>query len=208
MSAEEDVSAMELTEDQAKAAVKIQAMARGRQTRAVLNQNNLDGARVIFAERQAMRDRDMDASQLARTNKPGEQDGRAAQADREVVEAAAEYHKKVEMDEERAAISMQSLYRGFRDRRQVRAVRENAESTARNESNRKELEHAKAAEAALHMQSKFHGESASTPRRRCHMSTTLCHCQFNSIPSLHKPHPLGSALCASFPALLSIPACL
>jgi hypothetical protein len=203
MSAEEDVSGMELTEDQAKAAVKIQAMARGRQTRAVLNQNSLDGARVIFAERQAMRDRDMDASQLARTNKPGEQDGRTAQADREVVEAAAEYHKKVEMDEERAAISMQSLYRGFRDRRQVRAVRENAESTARNESNRKELEHAKAAEAALHMQSKFHGETASTPPppascclRPFPLSSPF-HCSISLLPSAPLSVPLPLPSCRS-----------
>jgi hypothetical protein len=42
---------------QEKAAIKIQAMARGRQARSVLSNNSLDGARAIFAERQAMRDR-------------------------------------------------------------------------------------------------------------------------------------------------------
>ncbi len=51
---EQDASA---TAAQEKAAVKIQAMARGRQARSVLSNNTLDGARAIFAERQAMRDR-------------------------------------------------------------------------------------------------------------------------------------------------------
>uniref|UniRef100_A0A6U2IAE6 Uncharacterized protein n=1 Tax=Hemiselmis andersenii TaxID=464988 RepID=A0A6U2IAE6_HEMAN len=150
-----------LTAQEEKAAVKIQAMARGRQTRHILSNNSLKGARTIFAERQAMRDRQMDASQLARTNKPGEQDGRVAQADREVMEAAEKYKKKTDMDEERAAVQMQSLYRGFRDRKQVRAVRENAEETARNRSEYEQLNNAKKAEQVLASQSQFHGYSTA-----------------------------------------------
>jgi hypothetical protein len=37
-----------------------------------------------------------------------------------VVQAAKKYKNKADADEERAAVQMQSLYRGFRDRRQVR----------------------------------------------------------------------------------------
>ena len=65
------------------------------------------------------------------------------------------------MDEERAAVQMQSLYRGFRDRRQVRTVRESAEEKARNDLNQQELTHAKEAEAVLNQQSRFHGYSTA-----------------------------------------------
>mmetsp|Transcript_11566 Transcript_11566/g.28365 ORF Transcript_11566/g.28365 Transcript_11566/m.28365 type:complete len:326 (-) Transcript_11566:209-1186(-) len=159
--AEDGAPPVELTPDEHRAATKIQAMTRGRQTRHVLSNNTLEGARVIFNERQAMRDRNMDASQLARTNKPGEQDGRVAMADREVIEAAHAYKSKAEADEERAAVQMQSLYRGFRDRKQVRAVREVAEKTARDAESTAQLASAKKAEAALKLQSQFQGYSTA-----------------------------------------------
>lgn len=42
-----------------------------------------------------------------------------------VCQVAKHYQHKQAMDKDRAVVQMQSLYRGFRDRRQVRVLKEN-----------------------------------------------------------------------------------
>ena len=50
--------------DLEQAAVKIQALQRGRQTRAILSRQDLDGARAVFQQRHMMRELHMDGESL------------------------------------------------------------------------------------------------------------------------------------------------
>lgn len=118
--------------DQRKAIVKIQSLQRGRQTRRIMSENSREGARAIFVERQMMNEAHMDASALARASQSSHHEQEtSAQLNVEVAQKAHEVAQRLKVEEEMAATKMQSLYRGFRDRKQVRTVREEAEGTQR-----------------------------------------------------------------------------
>ena len=114
-----------------KAILKIQSLQRGRQTRQVLSKNDLEGARAIFAERHMMHDQNMDANVLSREQGEGMEAQKTKQQDDATAQAAHKIALEHQKEEEVAAVRMQSLYRGFRDRRQVRDTRESAEKVQR-----------------------------------------------------------------------------
>ena len=114
-----------------KAILKIQSLQRGRQTRQVLSKNDLEGARAIFAERHLMHDNNMDAKVLSREQGEGMEAHENKRHDDATAQAAHKIALEHQKEEEMAAVRMQSLYRGFRDRRQVRDTRESAEKVQR-----------------------------------------------------------------------------
>ena len=131
----EDIDTFDMaayTDEHAKAALKMQALQRGRQTRKVLASNTVDGARAVFAERNAMRDAHMGSSVLVRPSHtdPDEQ-AAGGHGQSRAAEQAHEIAQRQKREDEMAATKMQSMYRGFRDRKQVRSRRESAEEAQR-----------------------------------------------------------------------------
>jgi hypothetical protein len=138
-----------------KAALKIQALQRGRQTRHVLGNNDLEGARAIFAERHMLYDRHMEAKMLSREQNEGQEAEQMRRQDEATAQAAHKIAQQHQHEEEVAAVRMQSLYRGFRDRKQVRSTRENAEQAQRERIAAETREAASSHQHALEMQTSF-----------------------------------------------------
>lgn len=108
-----------------------------------------------------MRERHLEASTLARHHSQAEGDVVTLMANKKVLEEAHQYQKKRKDEDELAAIQMQSLYRGFRDRRAVRRVREDAEADGRHAMHQRQLDSANNASKAAEIQRRFQGYSAA-----------------------------------------------
>jgi hypothetical protein len=151
----EDLTAEDI-ENRKKAALKIQTIQRGRQTRKVLAENDLEAARIIFAERNMMHDLHMDADVLARSS-AGQQleENNANNMNKYALEQAKQVALQHQHEDEVAAVRMQSLYRGFRDRKQIRGKRESAELSQRHKASANVVEQAEEAKKVYDQQTSY-----------------------------------------------------
>ncbi|EKX31502.1 hypothetical protein GUITHDRAFT_122305 [Guillardia theta CCMP2712] len=134
------------------AAVKIQALARGKRTRSIIKTYGPAAARAAFLDRQARIEGGMKPSDLVEKSS---KDKIKQLADEKVVEQAKTYSQAASKEEMVAATKMQSLYRGFRDRKAIHQKREQVEERERLKAEEEKLEVTQETEKKLNKQAVF-----------------------------------------------------